>query len=109
LTLVNCPADCAACDREQPLRLLAQKLRNHGLDARLTTCGMEDGHCDSVTVTNPANPQRGSLHIDDDGRATWDFPGARLDDDGIGRMTDEAINCLRANGVRLPRRQAHHG
>jgi hypothetical protein len=64
-----------------------------------------------MTVTNPAAPQRGSLHIDDDGSAAWDFPGAGLDDDeGIGRLIDEAMNALRASRLQLPRPQPdRHG
>ncbi len=68
--------------------------------------GPQDGkHYDAMTVTNPAAPQRGTLHIDDDGSAAWEFPGTGLDDDGIGRLIDEAVNALRASRLQLPRRQ----
>lgn len=102
----SCADGCVACAAEERLRLLAGKLGNKGLEATLMTCGTAEGHYDSVNVVNPAAPQRGTFHIDDDGIAAWDFPGATLDDDGVGRMVDEAITVLRANGVRLPKRQS---
>jgi excisionase family DNA binding protein len=99
---------CTACAREERLSLLAEKLRSRGLEANLITCSVrtdEDNHCDAITVTNPSAPQRGYFHIDSDGSVEWSYPGANLDDDGIGRIVDEAINALRANGMRLPRRE----
>jgi len=104
----NCTPDCADCASQQRLVLLADKLRRRGLETDFDTCdtGTKDGHYDSATVTNPAAPERGAFHIDSDGCVEWAFPGAELsNDDGIGRMVDEAINALRASGVRLPRRQ----
>jgi hypothetical protein len=107
-TRVRCDPDCTVCAKEERLRLLTAKLMSRGLDARLIACGVaEDGrHYDAVTVINRAVPQRGVFHVDDDGTATWRFPGSNLDDDdAIGRMVDEAINALRANGMRLPQRK----
>lgn len=103
-----CADDCAACASERWLRVLADRLGNRGLEAEMIACGVpEDGrHFDAVTVMNPAAPQRGVFHVDDDGSAAWEFPGSGLDDDGIGRLVDEAVNALRARGMRLPRRQA---
>jgi hypothetical protein len=100
-----CADDCVSCAREKRLRLLAEKLNNYGLETRLTTCGVADGHKDAVAATNPRASERGVFHVDDDGSVEWTFPGASLDDDGIGRLVDEAVNALRANGMRLPRRQ----
>jgi hypothetical protein len=102
-----CPEDCTDCAGEQRLFLLADRLRHRGLEVSFDTCDSQtkDGHYDSVTVTNPSLPERGSLHIDSDGEVVWHRPGAKLDDDGIGRILDEAINALRANGMRLPTRQ----
>jgi hypothetical protein len=100
-----CPDDCGPCASEKRLRLLAEKLSTRGLEARLTTCGIADGHKDAVVATNPRAPERGVFHVDDDGSAEWAFPGSQLDDDGIGRLVDEAINALRASGMRLPKRQ----
>jgi hypothetical protein len=105
----RCAAGCADCASQQRLMLLAGKLTNRGLETHFDTCdtGTKSGHCDSVTATNPAAPERGAFHIDSDGCVEWTFPGAELgSDDGIGRIVDEAINALRASGVRLPRRQA---
>jgi hypothetical protein len=101
----RCADDCAPCASEKRLQLLAKKLNNRGLDARLITCGIADGHKDAVVATNPRAPERGQFHVDGDGAVEWTFPGASLDDDGIGRLVDEAINALRANGTRLPRRR----
>lgn len=102
-----CGGNCAACASENRLRLLAEKLNNRGLETHFDTCDSRtnNGHYDSLTVTNPRQPERGSFHVEGDGCVTWDCPVARLDDDGIGRIVDEAINALRANGTRLPRRQ----
>jgi hypothetical protein len=44
------------------------------------------------------------LYVESDGCVTWEH-AAGLDDDGIGRIVDEAINALQANGMRLPRRE----
>jgi hypothetical protein len=99
-----CPDNCAACESEKRLRLLAEKLSNRGLETRLMTCGAADGHKDAVVAVNPRAPERGLFHVDGDGSVEWTFPGASLDDDGIGRLVDEAVNALRANGMRLPRR-----
>jgi hypothetical protein len=60
---------------------------------------------DAMTVTKPAAPQRATLHIDDDGSAAWDFPRAGPDDDGVGRLINEAVNALQTSGLQLPRRQ----
>jgi hypothetical protein len=101
-------AVCADCASQQRLMLLAGKLRDTGLETHFDTCdtGTKNSHYDSVTVTNPAAPERGAFHIDSDGCVEWAFPGAELgNDDGIGRIVDEAVNALRANGMRLPRRQ----
>jgi hypothetical protein len=103
-----CPGDCTDCAGEQRLTVLADRLRQRGLEISFDTCDSQtkDGHYDSVTVTNPSQSERGSLHIDSDDEVMWHYPGAKLDDDGIGRLLDEAINALRANGMRLPRRRA---
>jgi hypothetical protein len=66
-----------------------------------------------MSVANPVAPRRGTFHIDHDGSAAslmttaaprGDFPAAELDDDGVGRLIDEAGNTLRACG-QLIRRQ----
>jgi hypothetical protein len=100
-----CADGCAACASEKRLRLLAEKLSNRGLETRVITCGAPDGHKDAVVAVNPRAPERGLFHVDGDGSVEWTFPGASLDDDGIGRLVDEAISALRANGMRLPKRQ----
>lgn len=102
-----CPDDCTGCASMRRLFKLADRLNGRGLESRFDRCDVRtpDGHIDSLIVTNPAAPERGALHIDLDGGVTWEFPGSKLDDDGIGRLVDEAINSLRASGVRLPRRQ----
>jgi hypothetical protein len=100
-----CTDDCAACASEKRLWLLAQKLNNRGLDARLVTCGTVEDHKDALSVTNPHEPGRGLFHVDDDGSVEWAFPGAGMDDKGIDLLMGEAINALRANGVPLPKRE----
>jgi hypothetical protein len=96
-----CPYDCAECDSGRRLHLLAQKLTNRGLNTRIVTSGAHDT---GISVTNPGAPGRGTFYVESDGCTTWEHSGS-LDDDGIGRIVDEAINALRANGMRLPKRQ----
>jgi hypothetical protein len=84
-------------DVEYRLRVLADKLEEHGLDARLAACvvdGASAAHYDSVTIANQAAPERGIIHVEDDGCVTWELPGS-LDDTGIAKITCEALNVLR--------------
>lgn len=101
----TCADDCKGCASEQRLAILDGKLKARGLETMLDICDTQttDGHYDSLVVTNPADPKRGAFLIDKDGAVTWNFPGIKPDtDDGVARLTDEAINALRATG--LPRR-----
>lgn len=105
MTLPHHPDECAECAHEVPLRALVERLRRKGLDARLTNCGVVDGHFDSVQVVNPPKPERGTLHIDDDGTVAWHYFAGKLDDECIGRLVGEAIDTLRGTGRVLPRRE----
>jgi hypothetical protein len=96
-----CPDDCADCYAGRRLHLLAQKLANRGLHAQVVPSGVHD---DRIKVTNPGAPERGAFYVERDGCVTWEHTGT-LDDDGIGKLVDEAITALRANGIRLPRRE----
>jgi hypothetical protein len=97
----RCPEDCAGCGSGRRLHLLAQKLTNRGLNTRIVTSGAHDT---GINMTNPGAPERGTFYVESDGCTTWEHSGS-LDDDGIGGIVDEAINALRANGMRLPKRQ----
>jgi len=100
----GCPDDCAGCASMRRLFKLAGRLRAQGLDAHFDTCNdaTTGRHFDSVTITNPRQPHRGSFHIDGDGSTTWNYPLAALDEHAITPLTDEIANVLRVNG--LPRR-----
>ena len=81
--------------------MLSEKLQARGLDARLVTYpvnGVKGKHYDAVTVTNPAAPERGTMHIDSDGCVTWEHPGS-LDAAGISTTADEATSALQAAGM----------
>jgi hypothetical protein len=91
-------ADCP----DSQLRALSQKLQERGLEARLVSYpldGVKSEHFDAVVGSNPAAPERGMMHFESNGCVTWEYDGS-LDAAGIGRATDEAINALRATGVR---------
>lgn len=105
MTLLHHPDECNECAHEVPLRAVVDRLQRKGLDARLTNCGVVDGHFDSIQVTNPRKPERGTLHIDDDGTVAWHYFAGKLDDEGIGRLVGEAIDTLRGTGRVLPRRE----
>jgi hypothetical protein len=84
------------------LRALSEKLEGRGLEARLVTYpvdGVKSEHYDAVTVTNPAAPERGVIHVENDGCVAWEYSGS-LHDAGISKIADEATNALRATGVR---------
>lgn len=84
-------------DLEHQLRVLADKLEKRGLHARLAACvvdGVSAARYDTVTVANQAAPERGIIHVEDDGCVTWELPGS-LDDAGIATITREALNVLR--------------
>jgi hypothetical protein len=100
----GCPDDCPGCASMRRLFKLAGRLRAQGLDAHFGTCDEATAgrHVDSVTITNPRQPHRGSFHVDGDGCTTWDYPLAALDEHAIGPLVDEIANVLRVNG--LPRR-----
>jgi hypothetical protein len=92
------------------LRLLSKKLANRGLHTRLVraddgTVREDDEHCNALVADNPALPVRGWLQVNYAGEVEWysEGTGTLDNDDAIGRIVDEAINILRANG--LPRRQ----
>jgi hypothetical protein len=83
------------------LRVLCQKLESRGLEPQLVSypvSGVKGEHYDAVTVTNPAAPERGMMHVEKDGCVTWECSGS-LDDAGIGKIADEATNALRATGL----------
>jgi hypothetical protein len=87
---------------DRQLRALSEKLQARGLEARLVTYpvnGVKGEHYDAVTVTNPAAPERGIMHVESDGCVTWEYAGS-LDAAGISKTADEATNALRATGVR---------
>lgn len=87
---------------DRQLHALLEKLQARGLEAKLVTYpvnGVKSEHYDAVTVTNPAAPERGTMHVDSDGCVTWEYPGS-LDAAGISETADEATNALRATGVR---------
>jgi excisionase family DNA binding protein len=100
----GCPGDCPGCASMRRLLNLAGRLRAQGLDARFgafddTATGR---HFDSVTITNPRQPHRGSFHVDGDGWTSWDYPLTALDEHAIGPLAEQIANVLRVNG--LPRR-----
>jgi hypothetical protein len=83
------------------LRALSEKLQARGLEAELASYpvnGVRGEHYDAVRATNPAAPERGTIHVDSDGCVTWEYVGS-LDAVGISRAADEATNVLRASGV----------
>jgi hypothetical protein len=83
------------------LRVLAEKLERRGLETQLVTYpvdGVKGEYYDALQVANPASPERGEIHVEKDGCVTWEYPGS-LDDAGINKIADEAINALRATGV----------
>jgi hypothetical protein len=87
-------------DLEHQLRMLADKLEKRGLNARLAACvvdGVSAARYDTVTIANQAAPERGIIHVEDDGCVTWELPGS-LDDAGIAKITREALNVLRPVG-----------
>jgi hypothetical protein len=99
------PAHCTtttAGDPDSPLRSLAENLRNHGLTAILVsylTDGVRNKHYDAINVTNPASPERGTLHIEKDGMITWEYPGpGSLDNTAIATIANEAASTLDAAG-----------
>ena len=86
---------------DKQLRVLSEKLEARGLDARLVTYpvnGVKGDHHDAVTITNPATPERGAMHVDSDGCVTWEYPGS-LDAAGISKTADDVINALWASGM----------
>jgi hypothetical protein len=83
------------------LRVLSQKLCAHGLKAQLVKYridGATSTYYDAIKVTNPGAPERGTMQIEKEGWVTWEFTGS-VDDAGISKLTDEAINALRATGL----------
>jgi len=101
-----CPDGCAECARDQRLRVLAEKLEIRGLNPRLVSYpveGVKGRHHDALSVTNPAAPERGLIHVEKDGSVTWVYSG-KLDDAGISKILDEATNALRATGLRSRKR-----
>jgi hypothetical protein len=107
----NTPGGPAAPDEDDnaeylddQLRALSDKLRARGLETRLVTYsvdGVRSKNYDAITVTNPAAPERGTMQIEKEGWATWEFSG-NVDDAGISKLADEATNALRATGVSNP-------
>jgi hypothetical protein len=94
--------DFDADHADSQLRALSQKLQECGLEARLVSYavdGVKGEHFDAVVASNRAAPERGMMHFESDGCVTWEYDGS-LDAAGIGRAMDEAINALRATGVR---------
>lgn len=80
---------------------LSEKLRARGLETKLVSYavdGIRGKYYDSITVTNPAAPERGSMQIEKEGWMTWEYSGA-VDDAGISKLADEATNALRPAGV----------
>lgn len=99
------PADSAPTtdgDPDGPLRSLAEKLRHHGLTAILVshlTNGVRNKHYDAINVTNPARPERGTLHIEKDGCLTWEYLSpSGLDNAAITTLASEAASTLHAPG-----------
>jgi hypothetical protein len=96
--------ECDRCANSMRLHALAERLAGLGLASRVITCpgdDHEDDHAEQIVVTNPAAPGRGELRISDDASVTWEYFGT-FDGDGSSKILDEAINTLRATGLRLP-------
>ena len=93
-------AETTAGDPDSRLRSLAEKLRHHGLTAILVshlTDGVRNKHYDAINVTNPARPERGTLHIEKDGCITWEYPSpSGLDNAAITTLAAEAASTLHA-------------
>jgi hypothetical protein len=92
----GCPKDCRDCVEMLRIALLAGRIEARGLAVHLDRCGTRTkvGHYDSVTVTNPREPGRGTFHIGAGGAATWDYYVPDFDDD---RVLDEIANVLTGN------------
>jgi hypothetical protein len=90
-------------DKGDILRRLAKKLEGRGLRSNVVTYSSDkpgDEPIEEIVVTNPADSERGTMRIGDDGAITWEFFGD-MSEAGAGRLLDEATNALRARGVRL--------
>ena len=95
-----CGFGCAECQTGPRLDILARRLVNRGVQVTIVSKG---GHGVGINATNPDAAERGTFYVEYDGCIMWERPEG-LDDDGIDRTVDEAINCLRVNGIALPRR-----
>jgi len=96
------------CENGELARMLAKKLESRGLDFRLKTYAdsmCDDKHVEKLVVVNPQAPERGEVHVGDDGGVTWKYFGT-LDGAGTDRILDEITNALRATGLRLRRESA---
>jgi hypothetical protein len=98
-----CAGDCDQCANSMRLHALGERLAHVGLASRVVTYPgdeHDDEHVEQIVVTNPAALERGELRISDDASVTWEYFGT-LDGDGSSKILDEAINALRATGLRL--------
>jgi hypothetical protein len=95
--------DLSADYLDRQLRALSEILEARGLDAKLVTYpvkGVKGDHFGALMATNPAAPQRGTVHVGSDGCVIWEYSGS-LDAAGIGKIADEATNALRGTGMRV--------
>ena len=104
----GCAGDCDRCANSMRLHALAERLAHIGLASRVVTYSgdeHDDEHVEQIVVTNPTAPERGELRISDDASVTWEYFGT-FDGDGSSKILDEAINMLRATGLRLAREES---
>jgi hypothetical protein len=90
---------CSGCVPDRHLRVLAKNLESRGLRPGICTEVEEgSGHAHAVTVTviNPAAPERGEFRIEHDGRVSWEFTAA-VDDTGMRKVLDDVTNALRGS------------
>jgi hypothetical protein len=86
------------------LRALAEKLQGRGLEASLATYpvnGVKGSHFDKVLVTNPAAPERGTVHVEKGGLVTWEYFTSLDGEAGAARVLDDVTNVLRGAGERF--------
>jgi hypothetical protein len=88
---------CSGCVPDRHLRVLAKNLESRLLRPRVSTRVAEGPghvHAVTVTVTNPATPERGEFRIEHDGRVSWEFT-TTIDDTGIRKVLRDVTNALR--------------
>jgi DNA-binding XRE family transcriptional regulator len=71
---------------------LAGKLQARGLRVQLVSSA-----ADAITVTNPAAPGRGTVHVGADGLVSWDSGAGTVNDAGAATILDHVTSVLRGS------------